>query len=226
MGFLWIAVNPAVFTLVVLGFRSVASLGDSTLLPVLVSGYASMLLWRGAGSRCLSAIRSNEALLIHRNVTVQDVLIARLLLEVVGVTSSTIVLFLICISFNLADSPQNLLMMIGGWLLIVAFSFGLGFVLAALGQRSRLFDKLWSWVSLLLMPVSGMVTTVDWMPASMREIVYWFPVIHGLEIFRYGHVGDRMVPHYDIFYGVAGSIGMIVLGNAMLRTSLSQDSSD
>jgi ABC-type polysaccharide/polyol phosphate export permease len=64
------------------------------------------------------------------------------------------------------------------------------------------------------------------MPASMQEMVYWFPVIHGLEIFRYGHVGDRMVPHYDIFYGVAGSVGLIVLGNAMLRTSLSQDSSD
>jgi capsular polysaccharide transport system permease protein len=231
LGFLWFFLSPVVFTLGLVGLRSVlggavATVGNGILLPVLISGYSSMLLWRGAGGRCLNAIRSNEALLMHRNVTVQDVLIARLVLEVVGVTASTLAMFVVGISFGLIELPSDVVRMAGGWAVIIAFSVGLGFLLAALGERYGVIERVWPWLSLLFIPLSGVATIFDWMPVPLRDVAYWFPVVHGLELFRYGHVGGRMVPHYDLYYGVAGSIGLIVLGNVMLRASLRKELCD
>jgi capsular polysaccharide transport system permease protein len=217
LGFFWFLLNPIIFTSVVVFIRSAVrgafgTFNDGILVPVLISGYASVLLWRSAGGRCLSAVRSNEVLLLHRNVTAFNIVAARLALEVMGVTASTIILFAICILFELAPKPEDILLMIQGWLLIVVFSTGLGLCLTAIGRISEATEKAWPWVSLLIAPFSGLASPTDWMSSSLRDVALLNPVVHGLEIFRHGHLGAQLIPHYSIYYAYTSSLTLVLLG--------------
>jgi hypothetical protein len=54
------------------------------LIPFVVTGYSSVLLWRNTISRCGNAVEPNRSLLHHRNVRVVDLFTARLILETAG----------------------------------------------------------------------------------------------------------------------------------------------
>src|SRR5437879_4888474 len=90
IGFMWVFVEPMMFTTGVLGVWSLVHTHASKLplVPFVVTGYSTVLLWRNTINRCGNAIEPNRALLHHRNVRVVDLFIARLLLEVGGATLS------------------------------------------------------------------------------------------------------------------------------------------
>ena len=95
IGFLWLFVEPMIFTLGVTALWSFVQGTHGSKLPIVafaVTGYSSVLLWRNMPNRLVQAIRPNLALMYHRNVKVLDVYAARLALEAVGATISFTVL--------------------------------------------------------------------------------------------------------------------------------------
>src|SRR3546814_20481006 len=76
IGFLWMFVEPMLFTLGVttLWYFSHANHGSS--LPIVafaLTGYSSVLLWRNMPGRCVAAIEPNLSLLFPRQVRLIDV---------------------------------------------------------------------------------------------------------------------------------------------------------
>ena len=110
VGFLWLLLEPVIFTVGVVllwnamrhdsGFRVAVT-------PFVVTGYASLLLWRNCSFRGLKAIEPNRSLLHHRLVKVQDIFIARMTLEIAGVTAAFIVLLVSMIVFDLIALPED-----------------------------------------------------------------------------------------------------------------------
>src|SRR5207245_35656 len=93
--FLWLFVEPMIFTLGVTGLWSAMASRHGTSLPIVafaVTGYSSVLLWRNCAGRCSMAIPPNMGLLFHRNVRVLDLMVSRILLEIAGATMSFFVL--------------------------------------------------------------------------------------------------------------------------------------
>lgn len=203
IGFLWLFVEPMIFTLGVTALWTATKSVHGSDLPIVafaLTGYSSVLLWRNMPGRCIGALWNNLSLLYHHNIRVLDIYLARLLLEFGGATISFTVLSILFISIGWLDPPQDLLQVVAGWLVIAWFGSALAIYLGALSHESELVDKLWHPASYLIFPLSGSAFMVDALPKAAQDVVLWIPMVHGVEIVREGYFGARAHAHYDLAY--------------------------
>ena len=215
IGFLWLLGEPMLFTVGVTTLWTLSKATHGSHLDIIsfaITGYSSVLLWRNCANRCALAIAPNLTLLFHRNVKIIDILLSRILLEIAGATTSFVALLLVCIFFGLIDYPSDILMMMFGWVLLSMFSAGLGMVVGMISERGEMFERFWHIVTYLTFPMSGAVFMVDWLPARAREVVLYFPMVHGVEIIRSGYYGDKVVSHYSFAYLAIFSLVLILIG--------------
>lgn len=220
IGFLWLFVEPMMFTLGVTALWTATKSIHGSNLPIVafaITGYSSVLLWRNMPSRCVGALEPNLSLLFHRNVRVLDIFLSRLLLEAAGATISFVVLSLFFIAVGWLTPPENVLQIAGGWLLLAWFGAALAIMLGALSEESEAIDKLWHPVAYLLFPLSGAAFMVDALPKRAQEVVLYLPMVNGVEYIREGYFGTKVVAHYDLGYVVV--FNLILTWFALARTA-------
>lgn len=221
IGFLWLFVEPMMFIIVITLLWNLTKDAHGFKLPITafaVTGYSSVLLWRNMISRCSGAMTPNIGLLFHRNVKIIDVFVARILLELAGATISFIILSLILIALGLMEPPQDILKVVFGWTMLTWFGASFALVIGSLSERSDMVDKIWTPLSFLLMPLSGLAFMVDWLAKPMQDVVLTLPMVHGLEMIREGYFGSVVRSHYDI-----GFMAVICLCLSFAGLSLSRD---
>jgi ABC-type polysaccharide/polyol phosphate export permease len=59
------------------------------------------------------------------------------------------------ISIELISPPEDLLMVVGGWLMLAWFGIALGLLMGTLAEEFELVEKIWHPASYLLFPLSG-----------------------------------------------------------------------
>lgn len=220
IGFMWLFVEPMLFTLGVTALWTATKAVHGSNLPIIpfaMTGYASVLLWRNASSRCAKAIEPNLSLLYHRNVRVIDVFASRLILEIVGSTISLITLSLIFIATGWMQLPVDILTMMGAWFLLAWFAISLGLVVGAVSERSEVFERVWHTLMYLLFPLSGAAFMVDWLPATAHKLVLWVPMVHGTEMLRHGYFGEMVHTYENPAYLILWSVCLLLLGLALVR---------
>ena len=203
IGFLWLFVEPMLFTLGVTTLWTATKSVHGSNLPIVafaVTGYSSVLLWRNMPGRCIGSIGPNLALMYHRNVRVIDVLFARLLLEFSGASISFVSLTLVFSAIGWMDPPEDLLQVVFGWFMIAWFGMALAMFLGALSEEYDLVEKLWHPFAYLLFPLSGAAFLVDALPPGFQKVVLFLPMVHGCEYVREGFFGSRIVAHYNMSY--------------------------
>jgi len=200
LGFLWLFVEPMLFTLGVTGLWAGAGLRHGTSLPLVafaVTGYSSVLLWRNCASRCSMAIPPNMGLLFHRNVRVLDLLITRILLEVAGATMSFTVLSTLWISLGWMSPPIDILQVLLAWGLLAWFGGSLALLIGGGTAFSETIERIWHPIAYLVFPISGAAFMVDWMPPRFQQAVLWVPMVNGVEMLRAGYFGPSVRTHYS-----------------------------
>lgn len=214
IGFLWLFLEPMLFTTGVTIMWTMAKAFHGSTLPIVafaLTGYSSVLLWRNMPARCIGAIEPNLALMYHRNVRAIDVFLARLLLEGGGATISFFVLSLFYIYIGWLEPPVDVLVVIGGWLLIAWFGASLAMLLGALSRRSELVERLWHPIAYLAFPLSGAAFTVDALPVAAQKYILWVPMVNGVEIVREGYFGHLIHTHYSAIYLVSCCVMLTLL---------------
>jgi ABC-type polysaccharide/polyol phosphate export permease len=220
IGFLWLFVEPIMFTLGVTALWTMTKGLHGSSLPIVafaITGYSSVLLWRNMPNRCTGAIGPNLALMYHRNVKVIDIYWSRILLEIAGVTMSFAVLTVFFIAIGWIAPPEDVLKIVGAWLMLAWFGFGLALLLGAWSEQSETIEKLWHPMSYLLFPMSGAAFLVDALPKTAQELVLLLPMVHGVELLREGYFGSQVVSHYDIGYMAIWCAVLTLLGLAKER---------
>lgn len=217
IGFLWLFVEPMIFTIgVTILWTATKSVHGSTL-PIVafaLTGYSSVLLWRNMPNRCIRAIEPNLSLLYHRNVRPIDIFLARLLLEAAGATMSLIFLSLFFVFIGWLSPPEDVLQVISGWLMLTWFGFALAIFLGALSEVSETVEKLWHPAAYFIFPLSGAAYLVDALPPAAQNFVLYLPMVHGVEYLREGWFGSQIVAHYDLRYMALINTVLTVLGLA------------
>lgn len=203
IGFLWVFVEPMLFTLGVAALWSLIGANHGSSLPIVafaLTGYSSVLLWRNMSSRCITAIEPNLSLLYHRYVKIIDLYYSRLILEAMGASISFVVLSLLFISIGWLAPPEDVLKVFLGWVLLAWFGAALAIFLGSLAYDSEVVEKIWHPASYLLFPLSGAAFLVYALPKPAQEAVLYLPMVHGLELLREGYFGSAIKAHYDIAY--------------------------
>ncbi len=218
IGFLWLFVEPMIFTVGVTALWTVTKTVHGSTIPITafaLTGYSSVLLWRNMPGRCINALQPNLPLFFHRNVRMLDVFCARLLLEFMGATMSFLLLGVVFHLIGWMDLPDDLLEVVGGWCLLAWFGAALALFLGALSVRSELVEKLWHPLSYLVFPLSGAAFMVDALPVQAQGYVLLLPMVHGVEMVREGYFGGLAHAHDDPGYVVA--VTLILTLGALLQ---------
>lgn len=219
IGFLWLFVEPMLFTTGVTILWTVSKATHGSSLPIVafaLTGYSSVLLWRNMPARCIGAIEPNLALMYHRNVKAIDIYLARLLLEAGGATISFVTLSIFYIYVEWMDPPDDILKVVSGWLLLAWFGAGLAMLLGALGEKTDLIERFWHPASYIMFPLSGAGFIIDALPTNVQEIMLYVPMVNAVELIREGYFGSQVRAHYDIPYLLGWCIGLSLLALAQV----------
>lgn len=219
IGFLWLFVEPMLFTTGVTILWTLSKSVHGSALPIVafaLTGYSSVLLWRNMPARCIGSIGPNLALMYHRNVKAIDVFLARLLLEAGGATVSFVTLSLFYIYIGWLDPPEDVLTVMEGWLLLAWFGAALAMFLGALGEKTELVERFWHPASYIAFPLSGAAYLVDALPTSAQKYALYIPMVNGVEIVREGYFGDKIRTHYDLPYLLGCCILLTLLALAQV----------
>lgn len=220
IGFLWLFVEPMLFVAVITLLWAALRTIHGSSIPIVafaLSGYSSMLLWRGMPSRCIGAHKSNLSLLYHRQVTITDVHYARIILEFMAVTTSFVALAIACYAMDWVPAPENALQMLWGWLLLGWFGAGLGMTIGGLADKYPVIGNLWPPFSFILMITSGVGYIVDALPLKLQAMVLWMPQVNALEYLRDGWFGSLFRAHYDVPYVILCNLVLTFVGLSLVR---------
>lgn len=220
IGFLWLFVEPMIFTLGVTALWTVTKSVHGSDLPIVafaLTGYSSVLLWRNMPGRCIGALRSNLALMYHHNIKILDIYFARVILEFAGATMSFSVLGAVYIGLGILAPPQDVIKVIAGWLILAWFGAALAIFLGALSHRNELVDKIWHPAAYLLFPLSGSAFLVAALPSAAQQIVLYIPTVHGVELVREGWFGVQARAAYDLGYVIPFNLVLSALALLQVR---------
>lgn len=220
IGFLWLFVEPAAFILIVTFVWAFVKDIQRTNIPIVafaLTGYSSMLLWRYGAGRCIGAVKSNKPLLYHRQVTIMDIYVARILLELIAMSAALVVLTILFYAIGWLSLPEDVMEVIGGWLLLCWLSFGLASTLGGLSEKADFVKRVWHPFSYMLMVVSGVAFTVDALPPGMQSVALWVPMVNAVEIIRDGWFGSDFHAHFDVGYMIACNIALTLMGVSLVR---------
>jgi capsular polysaccharide transport system permease protein len=202
IGFMWIFVEPMMFTLGVVSLYLLFNhhLPGVSLVPFTVIGYSSVLLWRNTISRCGNAIEPNRALLHHRPVRVIDLFLARLILEVAGTSIAFLILATFLVLAEVMPPPDDLLKMIVAWALLGWFAMCMGLLVGSLAAVADMVERVWHVCAYLFLPLSGAFFMVDWLPKTLQPWALLIPSVNCVELLRDGYFGAQVHAHYELAY--------------------------
>lgn len=220
IGFLWIFVEPMIFTLGVTALWTATQSFHGSNLPIVafaITGYSTVLLWRNMPSRCILAVTYNSAIMYHRQVKAMDIYLGRIMLEAIGASMSFVILSSFFIFIEWMEPPEDVLLVVFAWIMIALFGASLAIFLASLSERWEVIERLWHPASYLAFPLSGAAFLVSSLPTGAQNFVLYIPMVHGTEMLREGFFGTKVNTIYDVGYLVGSTLVMMTLGLALSR---------
>ena len=115
--------------------------------------------------------------------------------------------------------PQDVFVVLTGWILLCWFGIALGFFVGAVSERSETFERVWHIVTYLLFPLSGAVFMVHWLPHAAQQAILWIPMVHGVEMIRHGFFGNIVPTYENPAYFILGNLILTLVGLALVRES-------
>ena len=202
LGFAWMYGEFLVFAIpVIVMWRMIRGHTEHGLLvvPFVWSGYLPMLLFRHIGGRMLFAARGNISLFYHRNVTPFDAVLARLAVEIFGNYGAVVFSFFLLYAIGAMEWPRDMPLLFVGYFFMTWWCVAIGLIMAAFSERTVLFEKVWSPVSYMYVPVSGFMYMAAWLPAHVRRLLLTImPALPCYEIIRSGIFGPVIRVYYNI----------------------------
>jgi capsular polysaccharide transport system permease protein len=222
LGFLWIILEPAMFTIgvAVLFTFFMDHGGMHTDIPVAafaLTGYSTIMLWRGMTGRLLGAVKSNKGLLYHRNVKVIDLCFSRALIETIACGVSLVFVTLVFVGLGIIPSPYDPLKAFFGYFFYAWFTFNVACIFAYAFSVSEVVERIAHVALYLAIPLMGGFYMVSWMPDNVQQFLLLSPLVHAIELLREGYFGVNSGAQYSISYLINVNLPLTLVGLLLLR---------
>ncbi len=213
IGFLWLVLEPMILCAGVIGLRYLIQAHVEhgvSLVALLLSGYMPLTLWRHLTNRGIHLARQNIGMLYHRDITLVDTFMMTMALEFLGCTVAFAINYAALVAIGAIDPIVDYGLVCGGWFAMGFLAIGVGGLIAVLTEYYESAHRFTQPLQYLILPISGFLFMVDWLPTQVQTIAWYMPMIHCFEMLRAGFFGDSVVTHYDIWYPLA--VGGLFLG--------------
>ncbi len=220
LGFFWAFVEPLMFIGMFAGLYWLLDRSAPNGMPMLsflLTGCLGFLLFRNTLAQTMNGVNANKALLTFPQVTVFDLVLARVILEFVVALVVFVTLTGVSVLIRepvRIETPIGLLGVLLSYSLI-AMGLGSGFCVI-----SQLFPSTQQVVSVALgRPLfftSGLFFTADMLPYEVREILLWNPLLHLTEMMRSFYFVQFESIHSSQSYVVYFVMGTLAWGLLML----------
>lgn len=220
LGYLWAIIQTAFNIAIFWGMREF--LGAHAphgmgMAVFLLCGFTPWYMFSNIVTRCMTAVRANQALLTFPQVTELDLMIARLI--VVWGTQLLCAGIILAIAAAMGEPvdlrhPQSL-----AATLFVAplLGWGVGLVFASLARFWSTLERLVPILMQLLFFVSGLFFQVSELPARFSAPLLYNPIAQIIEWQRHGFSASCAPPMYSIGYILAWCFASISLGLLLER---------
>ena len=203
VGYLWLIGEPLLLATVIgaLHFFQPGHLGSTMpAVPMSLLGYCVFIIFRGIFNRAESILESNLPLMYHRMVSLLNISIARVIIEVSGCSCSLFILMTLAILTGYADPPARPAVLIGAIAWFTWLSFGMALCVTAFTYERPVLGRLVHPFSYFMMPLSGAFVPIDWLPYSVQPIYDWNPMASIFEYARYGLFDSAPTGHLYPLY--------------------------
>jgi len=221
IGFLWAFIEPLLTVLVlVLIFSALRNdnPGGMPLIPFMLLGIVSFGMLRDPLGQMTGAISQNKSLLAFPQVTTFDVLVSRALMELA--ITAFVLTFMLSMAHLLGyhSSVENPLGVVAVLLLLGTIGTGVGFLFSSLEPIIPSIRQ----ISSLLMgrPLflgSGLFFTAESVPAHVRELLLYNPILHCMELLRSEYFYEFETHYGEWGYVTSWAFGSLAVGLAAHR---------
>ena len=180
--------------------------GDSTVLFV-ATGALPFMTFSYLSRFMMWSVIMNRPLLAFPEVKVLDVLFASALLEILAAGCVTIILIILAWFFGVDVVPADIVQAAYAFGAAIVLGLGFGMLNGVMALAIPMWFTGYALFNVILWVTSGVVFVPDAMPASIREVLAYHPVLQIIEWMRsayYEGYGSMMLDRsYPIFFGVA-----------------------
>lgn len=220
IGFLWIMAEPLLFAGLVgimWHFMKGATEHGVSIVAFVGTGYIPLTLFRHCVARSVASLSANQSLLYHRQIKIVDFILARFIIELLGGMMAYLFMALFLILIGEFPIPENLGLLLAGWLLYGLFCFSICLILAPLSEISEAMEKFIPVTTYLMIPFSGSFYMVSWMTPGTRDFLLLSPFVNAMEMMREGIWGGKVTAYYDPWIPIGCSIIFAIIGLALCR---------
>lgn len=203
IGFLWQVLEPLMLALGVMVSWTIIY-GERNhgvrVIPLVLTGYTFLTLWRHMVARFTHSFRHGSGLLFHREVKPSDIIIARGLLEAIGTLIAFFVAYIPLQLLDVIEPVDDYLVLLSAWTLMCFLTFGVALIITAIAHFSDAFERFVQPIMYLILPLTGVFYMVFWLPPSARSLVLYSPLVHASEMFRAGYFGTSVPTFWSAAY--------------------------
>lgn len=221
LGYLWAFISPMLGIGALYLLFSTVRTGrtDLPLLMFLVTGWTTFGFYTGMFGRIATAAEANKALLMHPVVTRLDVVLGRIVLEVLTAVTLLIVYGTLSMAFEGSGLPADPLLAGVSFLTAGCFGTAVGMLLCALKTFVSSLDTVVAPINRIGFFVSAVLFTVSQLPSWAYDYIKWNPMVHPIEGIRQGWFAVYESPILNLTYTWAFIVPIFTLGLIIERRS-------
>ena len=145
-------------------------------------GFIAFNMFKNILSGSTGAFLANKALFTYKQVKPIDTIVARVLIEVFITSIIVLVFVFIGFFFQYNITPENLLMVVFGYLWFILFSFSVGLVVAVGNTFFLSIGKFVGIFSFGLLIFSAVFFPLVSLPPEAQEVLLYNPLAHFMEM--------------------------------------------
>jgi capsular polysaccharide transport system permease protein len=215
IGYLWLIVEPMIFCTGVTALYSLIRAPfeyGMTIAQFTITGYMPMIMFRQGVGYSGNATRANNGLLYHRRITPLHLFMGRFITEFCGTTLAYIVIVFLAHMVGVMPYPKDILLLLGGWLLLALQAFGCAMFMNALSEIFEFVERFIAILTYLFLPISGFMFMMSNLPSSVAKYAKYVPFVHCFEMMRGGYFGRFLPVTYDALYAFEWGVIFTMIG--------------
>lgn len=193
LGYLWALVEPSIHIGTFYGIfaaRGMTSHNGMALTTFLITGILSWFLFNGTMGRLFQSIRGNKALLYFPQVMTIDLYLSRAILEFATMMAVFVLMLVGAFLWGDPIAVDDYMMLIMAFLGLWLLGLGLGMFFGSMISVDDGIERVVGPIFRIMYFTSGTFFVADDLPAALREILLWNPILHLIEFVRSGFFGN------------------------------------